>query len=190
MNAPSNGRAQELVAQAAAWRLAALLLERPRNGWHQEIQKLSSEVSDAQLSVCASQADEASEARYHQLFGPGAAISPREVSYSGFEDPGRLMAELNAFYHAFAFEPRREEAVDHLSVEAGFVGYLLLKEAYSHMREDGESAAVTRSARRRFLEEHLQRCARGMSERLSDAPRYLKDVLVWLSQQTSPKPNC
>jgi nitrate reductase assembly molybdenum cofactor insertion protein NarJ len=190
MNAPSDGRAQELVAQAAAWRLAALLLERPRTGWHEEIQKLSAEVSDSQLSACASQAEKASEERYHQLFGPGAAISPREVSYSGFEDPGRLMAELNAFYHAFAFEPRREESVDHLSVEAGFVGYLLLKEAYSHMREDDESAAITRSARKRFMEEHLQRCARGMSERLSDAPRYLQDVLMWMAEKTSPGPSC
>jgi nitrate reductase assembly molybdenum cofactor insertion protein NarJ len=165
-------------------------LERPRNGWYQEIQKLSAEVSDTQLCGCASQANQASEERYHQLFGPGGAISPREVSYSGFEDPGRLMAELNAFYRAFAFEPRREESVDHLSVEAGFVGYLLLKEAYSHMREDDESAAITRSARRRFMEEHLQRCTRGMSERLSDAPGYLKDVLMWMAQQTTPGPNC
>lgn len=186
MNRPSDRQARELVAQSAAWRLAALLLERPRPGWHREIQKLSSEVSDSQLFACASQAGEASEERYHQLFGPGAPVSPREVSYSGFEDPGRLMAELNAFYHAFAFEPRREESLDHLSVEAGFVAYLFLKQAYAQMREDVKSAAITLRARDQFIDGHLGRCAQGMEERLRDAPPYLWGTLTWIVQNTNP----
>lgn len=187
MNVPSERHAEELVAQAAAWRLAALLLERPRPGWHQEIEKLSSEVSDSQLSACASHADQASEEKYHQLFGPGAAVSPREVSYSGFEDPGRLMAELNAFYHAFAFEPRREEPVDHLSVEAGFIAYLFLKQAYAQVRGDVEAAAVALRARDRFIDGHLGRCAQGMRERLTDAPSYLRHAVLWMAQRSDPQ---
>jgi nitrate reductase assembly molybdenum cofactor insertion protein NarJ len=188
MTASSELHARELVAQAAAWRLAALLLERPRPGWHQEIQKLSSEVGDRQLAACASHADQGSEEKYHRLFGPGAAVSPREVSYSGFEDPGRLMAELNAFYHAFAFEPRREEPVDHLSVEAGFIAYLFLKQAYAQVRGDVDAAAVALRARDQFMEGHLGRCAQGMRERLTNAPPYLTTALTWIVQKTHPRP--
>lgn len=183
MNTAPDHQARELVAEAAAWRLAALLLERPRSGWHREIQKVSGEVSDRQLAACASRADEAREETYHRLFGPGAPVSPREVSYSGFEDPGRLMAELNAFYHAFAFAPRREEPLDHLSVEAGFVAYLLVKQAYAEMRGDVESAVIVRRTRDRFIEQHLRRCARGMKERLGDASSYLQGTLNWMVQK-------
>jgi nitrate reductase assembly molybdenum cofactor insertion protein NarJ len=187
MTASSELHARELVAQAAAWPLAALLLERPRPGWRQELQKLSSEVSDPELAACASHADQGSEEKYHRLFGPGAAVSPREVSYSGFEDPGRLMAELNAFYHAFAFEPRHEEPADHLSVEAGFIAYLFLKQAYAQVRGDVEAAAVALRARDQFMEGHLGRCAQGMRERLGGAPLYLRQAVLWMAQRADPK---
>ncbi len=174
---------QELVAEAAAWRLASLLLERPRPGWKADVIKLSSEVSDQRLCSCAKGADEGSEEVYHRLFGPGGAVSPREVSYCGFEEPGRLMAELASFYRAFSFQPRREEPADHISVEAGFVGYLFLKEAYARMRGDAESIGVTKKARERFADEHVVRCAVGMTERLTDGPPYLREVLLWLAEQ-------
>lgn len=178
--------ARHLVAEAAAWRLAALLLERPRPGWQEEIRRLAAEVRDSQLASCAKNARRASEEKYHRIFGPAGAVSPREVSYAGFEDPGRVFAQLSAYYRAFAFEPRREEPLDHLSVEAAFVGYLLLKEAYCLMREDSESAAIATDARRRFVDEHLQRLAAGVSERLGEAPRYLRDAALWMVQWTEP----
>ena len=143
--------AQKLVAQAAAWRLASLLLERPRAQWHSEIEQLSLEASDEKLSSCAREAGLATEELYHRLFGPGGTVSPREVSYCGFEDPGRLMAELNSFYHAFSYLPRREESIDHVSVEAGFVGYLFLKEAYARQRGDSDAAEITKTRARHAL---------------------------------------
>lgn len=183
MKISSDFKAQELVAQAAAWRLASLLLERPRPGWKSDIAKLRSEVTDRKLSSSAKGAAQGAEEIYHRLFGPGGTVSPREVSYCGFEDPGRLMAELAAFYHAFSFEPCREDPIDHISVEAGFVGYLFLKEAYARTQGDSESVEITKNARERITDEHVARCARGMIDRLSDSPPYLRNVLLWIAKK-------
>jgi nitrate reductase assembly molybdenum cofactor insertion protein NarJ len=172
---------RELLALAASWRLASLLLERPRPEWKIEIARLAAEVSDPRLAPCAADAAQATEESYHRLFGPAGAVSPREVSYCGFEDPGRLIAELSAFYHAFSFSPRREESIDHVSVEAGFVGYLFLKEAYARMQNDAASAAIAKEARERFCSEHSARLARGMRERSVEMPVYLQSVLSWLN---------
>jgi nitrate reductase assembly molybdenum cofactor insertion protein NarJ len=183
MNVTVEARAQDLLAHAAAWRLASLLLERPRAEWKGEIAELRAEVNDRALSSCAKAAEKGTEESYHRVFGPGGTVSPREVSYCGFEDPGHLMAKLQSFYHAFSFKPRREESVDHISVEAGFVGYLFLKEAYAQMQGDAEAAEITGSARERFINEHVSRCAQGMVEKPGDIPAYLRIVLLWFVQK-------
>ena len=170
-----------LISQAAAWRLASLLLERPRSQWLKDIAQLAVEVNEQKLRHSAETAKEATEELYQRLFGPGGAISPREVSYCGMEDPGQVMAQLANFYEAFSFTPRREESIDHIAVEAGFVGYMLLKEAYAQMQGDSESGDITKEARERFINEHLQRCAKGMVQRSTEFPPYLKDVLSWLA---------
>jgi nitrate reductase assembly molybdenum cofactor insertion protein NarJ len=175
-------KAEDLVAAAATWRLASLLLERPRPEWHREIAKLSLEVREQELSSAAGAAHNATEEVYHTLFGPGGSVSPREASYCGFEDPAGVMARLTTFYRAFSFQPRREEPIDHIAVEAGFVGYLFLKQAYAQIRDDLESAAVTEEARRRFVSDHIQRCARGMIERAGEMPGYVGIVLSWLAE--------
>lgn len=182
-------KAEELVAAAAAWRLASLLLERPRPEWHRDVARLSLEVHERELSSAAGEAYNATEEIYHTLFGPGGSVSPREVSYCGFEDPGDVMARLTTFYRAFSFQPRREESIDHIAVEAGFVGYLILKQAYAQIRDDTESAAVTEGARRRFVSEHVQRCARGMIERSGGMPSYLRNVFSWMAEQSSADQN-
>jgi hypothetical protein len=176
----SDIEARKLVEQAASWRLAALLLERPRPKWQEAIGVMLPEVSDRKLVSFAEEAEQGSEENYHRLFGPGGTVSPREVSYCGFEDPGRLMAELQSFYHAFSYLPHREDSIDHVSVEAGFVGYLFLKEAYALKRGDSAAAEITKSARTRFMHEHLSRGAAGILDRLPESPAYLRNVLLWL----------
>ena len=171
---------EELLSSAAAWRLASLILERPTPEWKNAIAKLCTEITDEKLLACAAHTGQAGEEIYHRLFGPGGTLSPREVSYCGFEDPGRLMAELQAFYHAFLFQPQREEAIDHLSVEAGFIGYLFLKEVYAQMDGNPQAAKVTKSARERFADEHIARCVAGMIERTSEKPGYIQLLLSWL----------
>ena len=181
MKASALPATEALVTQAAAWRLASLLLERPRPEWRSEIAELAAEVSNPNLRRSAAETQEATEELYHRLFGPGGTISPREVSYCGMEDPGQVMAQLASFYQAFSFTPRREESIDHISVEAGFVGYLFLKEAYAQLQGDREAGDITKEARERFIKEHLERCAHGLVDHLDDFPPYVRNVLSWLA---------
>ncbi len=146
---------QRTIADAAEWRLIGVLFERPRAGWHGEIATLAAEVRDSALRDAAATARDAREGEYLRLLGPGGVVSPREVTYQSFADPGRLLAELAMVYDAFGFRPRVEEPLDHVAVEAAFVGYLLLKEAYARVRGERTTSAITVAARRAFIEAHL-----------------------------------
>lgn len=188
MSIGSNRDPIELLAKAASWRLASLLLERPRPGWRDEIEKLSCEVVDQELSTAVQLNDE-TEGIYHWFFGPGGAVSPREVSYCGFEDPGHLMAELASFYDGFSFRPQREEPMDHISVETGFVGYLFLKEAYARREGNQEAATIAEQARERFMKEHLVRCADGMQKRIGDGASHFAKVLLWVVRMATDGSN-
>ena len=162
------------LAAAAEWRLIGLLLERPRPGWREEIAVLVAEVGNDALRQAAGAAQDATEGEYLRLLAPGGSVSPREVAYRPHEDPGHILADLAATYHAFAFEPRTEESIDHIALEAGFVGYLFLKEAFARTRRDDVAAATTAAARRAFIDTHLAVMAAPFAQRVrAAAPTYL-----------------
>lgn len=168
MSAAADRRASALAA-AAEWLLAEKLLSRPVPGWAEEIGALARETEDPFLRHAAEEAEGASEEDYLASLGPGGAASPREVAYLGFEDYGQIVADIRAFYEAFGFRPVVEEVVDHVAVEAGFVGYLHLKEAYAlSLGRDGD-ADTAASARERFEQEHLRRIAGPLARRLEAA---------------------
>jgi hypothetical protein len=127
------------LAEAARWRLIGLLLERPRPGWHAEQRALAASA-DPVLAAISQDAERAEEGSYLRVFGPGGSASPREVAHRGWADPGRILSEVAAFYDAFAYRPGTEDPLDHVAVEAGFVGYLRLKQAYARDRGDAEGA--------------------------------------------------
>jgi nitrate reductase assembly molybdenum cofactor insertion protein NarJ len=183
-------RATELLREATAWRLLGLLLERPRDGWWQELEMLGREVADPEIRAAADAAREAAnEGRYLALVGPGGPVSLREVTYRGMEDPGRIIADISGFYEAFAFQPETEEAPDHLAVEAGFLGYLCLKEAYARARGTEDEAEVAAQAAVRFREEHLSTLAWPVAERLAEADaRYLSLAAAALARRAGPQP--
>jgi nitrate reductase assembly molybdenum cofactor insertion protein NarJ len=183
-------RLQELLSEAAAWRLLGLLLERPRGGWREEVESLSREIHDPEITAALEAArEEASEGLYLALLGPGGVISPREVSYRGMNDPGQVLSDIKAFFEAFAFHPETEEAPDHLAVEAGFLGYLTLKEAYARARGNEEEAAIVSQALARFREEHLCTLAWPLADRLekTDA-QYLSLAARALARRAGPRP--
>jgi len=182
-------RVHERLAEAAAWRLLGLLFERPREGWWQDVEALSHVVTDPVIRAAAAAVrEEASEGLYLALLGPGGLVSPRVVTYRGMEDPGRILADISAFYEAFAFQPETEEAPDHLAVEAGFMGYLCLKEAYARARGNDEEAEVAAKATARFREDHLSTLAWPVVERLTATDvRYLSLAATALARRSGPR---
>lgn len=159
----------QLLREAAEWRLLGLLFECPSPNWREQMDSLAAEISDADLEAAAEAArEEASEGLYHSIFGPGGPAPGREVSYREWAQPGYLLSELSSYYEAFAYQPAQSmkaEAPDHISVEIGFIAYLKLKEAYARANFDDEHANVTREAAQQFLKEHLA----AMTEPLSNS---------------------
>lgn len=184
-------RLRSLLVEAAAWRLLGLLFERPRGGWWQEVADLRREVDDPDIGAAADAArEEADEGTYLAVLGPGGAVSPREVAYRGMEDPGHLLADIEAFYSAFAFDPQTEEAPDHLAVEAGFLAYLSFKEAYARSRANDEDAEIVAQAAARFREAHLSAFAEPVRDRLEQGGiRYLSLAAAALAPRAGPPQN-
>ena len=159
-----SGRA---MADALNWRLIGLLLERPRSGLIEEAEALAAETRDSQLRDAVRAARGATEGTYLRLFAEGGFVSPRETTWRHREDPGQILADIAGFYQAFAFRPRAEDPLDHIAVEAGFMGYLCLKEARALADGDAESAETTATARRRFIADHLGHFAEDWADRVS-----------------------
>jgi nitrate reductase assembly molybdenum cofactor insertion protein NarJ len=163
----ANARADApLLRESAAWRLLGLLFERPREGWREEVDALEAIAADEALSAAVAAArEEACEEAFLAILAP-AVVSPREVTWQRGADGGQLLAELRATYEAFAFRPVTEEPPDHVSVEAGFVGWMLLKEGYARAAEMPEAAALTAEARERFRKLHVARLAHSLATAL------------------------
>jgi len=179
---------RDLLAEAAAWRLLGLLFERPRESWGREVEDLARELRDPELAAAVDAAkEEATEGLYLAILGPGGIVSAREVSFRGMEDPGRILADLKAFYEAFAFSPQTEEAPDHLAVEAGFMGYLRVKEAFARIQGQDENAAIAADAASRFRTDHLATYVRSFAERVEKAGvRYLTLAARELARLAGP----
>lgn len=103
---------------------------------------------------------------------------------------GPTLSELTAFFDAFAYRPATRESLDHVSVEAGFVGYLRLKEAYAMTRGDDDQAAVTAEAAATFIREHLAVLAEPLAATLdASGVAYLADAARALADRVGPPPS-
>ncbi len=188
MNAILPADALEHLAEAAAWRLLAHLFTRPRDGFAAEAEALAREIRDPVLREGARLARDAEEGPYHALLGPGGMASAREVAYHGFLDPGRLLSTLAGIYEAFGFAPRSEEPDDHLSVEADFVAYLLVKEVHARASGRDEAAQIARDARSRFLAGHVAILAKGFVAKIEGGPPYLAQAARALTRRVEEIP--
>lgn len=152
--------ADELLREAAEWRMISLLFDCPRGDWFKHVDELADQMTDMKLKQAAVAArHEASEGLFHSIFGPGGPAPGREVSYRSWVEPGQLLSELSAFYDAFCYKPSTGEVPDHISVETGFVAYLRLKELYAREGGDDESAEITADAASRFMSDHITKYA-------------------------------
>lgn len=171
----SNPGQQALLLSATRWSLIGVIFERPAGDWNARLKALSSLASDPDLTNAAEVAqEEASEGLYHSVFGPTGRVSPREVSYRNGLEPGSLLSELARYYEAFGYRPEIKEPGDHIAVQAGFVGYLHLKEAYARACNDAEKAEITADAARHFIEDHISTAAKPLAALLENSGvRYL-----------------
>jgi len=170
-----------VAGEGASWRLVGLLLQRPHSGWWQETEALSGEVQYPRLRDISASVRDATEGAYLSVFGPGGAVSPREVAYRPKKDPGKIMADISGIYRAFAFRPKDEDPVDHICVEANFAGFLCLKEAYALAEDNSEAAEIISGGLRSFLIDHLEPFVQALSGCLKDVePRYLAESVSCL----------
>jgi len=183
-------RAHALLKQAAEWRLMGLLFECPAGTWRDDIVALARDSDDPLLGAAVTHAlEEASEGLYHSTFGPGGPAPPREVTYVKAVQLGYLLSELTAFYDAFAYHPVTRESPDHVSVEAGFIGYLRLKEAYAVTCGDDDPASVTADAAATFVREHLSALAEPLAATLdASGVAYLAETARALATRVGPPP--
>ena len=180
---------RKLLAQAAEWRLLSILFEYPSAGWHDRLSAIEADIDDPRLLEAAEAAKEqASEGIHHSIFGPGGPVSPREATYTNGVQLGYLLAELSAFYSAFAYAPVTPEPADHVAIEAGFIAYLRVKQAYALASGNAEQAAVTEHAAADFLGEHLRTMAEPVAQALeSVAPPYLAMAGKLLLERAGPR---
>jgi nitrate reductase assembly molybdenum cofactor insertion protein NarJ len=184
-----NHAATRLLGEAVDWRLLSVLLERPARDWDDAVKRLAHDAADADLRPVAAAAEGATEGGYLAAFGPGGIVSPREIAHTKTRDPGHVLAQLGAFYDAFAYRPQTEETPDHVSVETGFVAYLRMKEAFAVACREDEAARLASEAAALFVERHLSTFVQPVAERLSEVPEaYLTRALQALLHRTGPRP--
>jgi len=177
-----------LLEEAAEWRLISLLFDCPTGDWFEQVAALGIQVNDRQLKKAAKAAlGEASEGLFHSVFGPGGPAPGREVSYRSWVQPGYLLSELSSFYDAFGYRPKTGEVPDHVSVEAGFIAYLRLKELYAREGGDDESAGITVDAARDFIAEHISKYAQTLKKLLAaSGVEYIKAAGSALFKRVGP----
>jgi len=180
----------DLLKEAAEWRLLSLLFECPRGNWEKEVSDLAAEVGDPDLRRAAALAvKEATEGKYHSIFGPGGPAPAREVSYRTWVQPGYLLSELRSYYEAFGFSPDSMESPDHVAVETGFLSFLKLKEAFARTMSETENAEITSDAAQRFKEEHASKISSRLARSLrSSGEEYLSIAGAALLERTGPDP--
>ena len=180
---------QNLLSQAAEWHALGMLFQCPTREWKRQLADLRREIADPDVAKALALAvQDASEGTFHSILGPGGPAPAREVSYRDMIQLGYLMSELNTYYDAFEFRPTTREAPDHISVEAGFLGFLLLKEAYAFVAGDDARAAIAREAADHFRREHLSYIAEPISAALEfSGEPYLQLAGRALLRRTGPR---
>lgn len=150
------------LKKAAAWRYFSLLFRLPARETRSELKKLAREVP-RELRLLGQQWAalplKASEAEYHRVLGAGG-IPAVESSYDDNALAGRgpLLADVRAFYEAFAYTPEKlpAELPDHIAVELDFMAFLSMKIAFAFQENRQEPLVTSQKAYDAFLEAHLQ----------------------------------
>lgn len=179
-----------VLREAAWWRLIGRLFECPSPEWRADIAALAGEVDDPDIGAAVTAAlSEATEGQYHSVFGPGGPAPPREVSYQDRLELGSVMSSVTGGYAAFGYEPTSPESPDHVAIEAGFMAFLRLKQAFALVEGEPERAAITAEAAEGFLAGHLAVFAERLAALLAESPlEYLRVASRLLATRVGPRP--
>jgi len=118
-------------------------------------------------------------AEYTRLFLTGLVCPHHESDYLG-ESVFRksdLVADLSGFYSAFGLNlaPSAKMQADYIGTELEYAGVLALKELFARRTGKADEAEICRSARKKFLQDHLGRWAGAFCRKLmeqSESPFY------------------
>jgi nitrate reductase assembly molybdenum cofactor insertion protein NarJ len=177
---------RELLREAAEWRLLGLLFACPDADWHDHVRALAEEVTASDLREAArATQQEADDGLYHTTFGPGGPAAPREVSYQQAALSGQFLADLGAYYQAFGYCPPHGEPPDHIAVEADFMAYLKMKQAFAAACLQEDHVAVTADAAQAFVTSHLSAISPRLAETMAASGiEYLKRAAAALLTRT------
>lgn len=147
------------LERAANWRMASLLFSEPHVDRAAELAELATLVSEpARAEAAGLAADTALRFDdYYAAIGPGGcAATESAYDRAAIANRGPLIADVAAFYEAFAYPPRltSDLAPDHVSVELDFLGFLALKVAFALDQNRQDESIVGRAAYREFLDAH------------------------------------
>ncbi|MBI4602048.1 MAG: molecular chaperone TorD family protein [Planctomycetes bacterium] len=165
-----------LLEEVSRLRALAVLFGPPGPDLAAELRGLAASVhgrAAAKLLELAEAVPATIEEEHNRLLGPGGPCPRAESDYEAacLAGKGPLIADVAAFYKAFAFEGARElrEAPDHVAAELSFAAYLLVKEAYAVAAGRADAAGVCRDALGKFRAEHLGRALPAFLARLEAA---------------------
>ncbi|MCC6586545.1 MAG: molecular chaperone TorD family protein [Bryobacterales bacterium] len=180
----------KLLSEAAEWRLLGLLFEYPGGQWRANLSAVIDAVTDPELRAMGEAAlEQFTDGLHFALFGPAGTVPVREVTYQGGVQLGYLMSELSAYYEAFGYEPRVEEAPDHLAIQLGFLSFLKLKQARALSADEPAQAVVAAEAAVEFANTHLALQAEPVLHRLEEfAPDFLVAAGRRIVAHTGPAP--
>ena len=147
------------LERAANWRMASLLFSEPQPELAAQLTGLVALVSEPVRAEAAGLAADTALRfdDYYAAIGPGGcAATESAYDRAAIANRGPLIADVAAFYEAFAYPPRHtsELAPDHVAVELDFLGFLALKVAFALDQNQQEQSIVGRAAYREFLEAH------------------------------------
>lgn len=175
-------KTDELIARSVLYRALALLLRHPAKehqvllskktfrAWRPAAKQLKADGKSSlanSIEILIHQLEKTKFAdwlrEHERIFGHVAAstVPSYELEYGeahSRREPQEL-ADITAFYQAFGLRLASgvNERADHAAVECDFLQFLTFKEAYA-LGEDGpEKADICRTARLRFLRDHLGR---------------------------------
>jgi TorA maturation chaperone TorD len=147
------------LERAADWRFASLLFQEPQGARSAELRALVPLLPAQQrgeTEALAAEQDERSE-HYYAVLGPGGCpASESAYDLSTMANRGPLLADISAFYEAFAYPPRltSDLAPDHVAVELDFLAFLAMKVAFAQHELREEEREVAEAAFFEFLDRH------------------------------------